>query len=94
MTPTKPMMPRLDTHAAVISEASSSEKKRRRETFTPMLPAAASPLKRALYRHASAENTASPGAAAQSMRRSVLYVARPRSPKFHTTAAERPTSVA
>lgn len=94
MMPTKPMMPRLDTHAAVISEASSSEKKRRRETFTPMLPAAASPLKRALYRHASAENTASPGAAAQSMRRSVLYVARPRSPKFHTTAAERPTSVA
>ena len=66
------MMPRLDTHAAVISEASSSEKNRSRDTFTPMLPAARSPLRSALYRHASAENTASPGAEAQSMRRSVL----------------------
>ena len=39
-------------------------------------------------------NSAKPTATVTAMMASVLYVARPRSPKLHTTAADSPTSVA
>ena len=94
MMPTKPMMPRNDTQTAVIIEARSREKKRSLSTFTPIVRAAASPLKSALYRHDMRMKKTEPTATTASMMRSFVYVARPRSPKLQMTAAERPTSVA
>ena len=69
--PTKPMMPRNDTHTAVISDDASRDTQRSSPTFTPMLPAASPPLSRALYRHASTENRTMPAAVTASMIRSV-----------------------
>ena len=94
MIPTKPIIPRNDTHTAVMSDASSRDTHRSSATFTPMLPAASPPLSSALYRQASAAKTAIPAAVTASMIQSARYVARPRSPKLQITAAESPTSVA
>ena len=94
MIPTKPIIPRNDTHTAVMSDASSRDTHRSSATFTPMLPAASPPLSSALYRQASAAKTVMPAAVTASMIQSARYVARPRSPKLQITAAESPTSVA
>ena len=48
MMPTKPIMPKNDTHTAVMRDASSSDTHRSSGTFTPMLPAASPPLSSAL----------------------------------------------
>ena len=48
ITPTKPMTPKNDTHTAVMRDAASRDAKRSASTRTPMLRAAASPLRSAL----------------------------------------------
>ena len=94
MIPTKPMMPRNDTHTAVMTEAVSMEAKRSRSTCTPMLFAAASPDSSALNFQAIRPKNSNPRITTTAMIRSVRYVARPRSPNVQMTAAESPTSVA
>ncbi len=69
--PTKPMMPRKDTHTAVITEASSMETKRSLSTATPMLLAAASPLKRALNCQLISVKNNSPASTVTAMMQSV-----------------------
>ena len=55
--PTKPIIPRNDTHTATITELRSSDMNLNNSTFTPTLLAATSPLSSALYLHDSIINT-------------------------------------
>ena len=94
MMPTKPMTPRKETATAVRSDEIRSEKKRSRSTWIPIAAADASPERSALYRQLMSRKKMKPARVTMSRIRSVLYVARPRSPNVQTTAAEMPTSVA
>ena len=94
MIPTNPMVPRNDTHTAVISEAMSMDRNLSLFTFTPILFAAESPERTAFCLQLVMIKKMSPATTTDAMIISVLYVARPRSPKFQITAAESPTSVA
>lgn len=46
--PTNPMTPKKDTHAAIITEATSMETNRSPSTLIPMVLAVPSPLRRTL----------------------------------------------
>ena len=69
-SPTQPIMPDMDTLAAVTSVAARMTKRRTRRAFTPMVDASSSPMVSTLMRQRRANSTARPtamGAAARAM---------------------------